>query len=137
MASFLQPAAEKRKILNDMEHKIKFAPVVHTIRKSQSSLLAQWVKYPALSVICLGHCCGSGLILCPGTSACLELGQKKNVSKKNPQKPQSLSVCVYTHINLYVYVYIYTHYIYTYTLIYMYIYTQIIKERNLISKAQI
>lgn len=61
MASFLQPAAEKRKILNDKEHKIKFAPVVHTIRKSQSSLLAQWVKYPALSVICLGHCCGSGL----------------------------------------------------------------------------
>ena len=130
MASFLQPAAEKRKILNDKEHKIKFAPVVHTIRKSQSSLLAQWVKYPALSVICLGHCCGSGLILGPGTSACLEHSQKKKMYPKKTHKNHKVLVCVCIHTLIYMYICIYIHITYTHTHSYICIYIHKLSKKE-------
>ena len=44
---------------------------------SGRSLVAQWVKDPALSVLSLGHCCGVGLISGPGTSTCCGHSQEK------------------------------------------------------------
>ena len=46
------------------------------------SLVAQQVKDPALSLMYLGHCCGTGLILGLGTASCCGCRPKKKKKKK-------------------------------------------------------
>ena len=41
--------------------------------------MTKWVKYPALTHNCLGHCCGEGLIPGLGTSTSLGYGQKNKL----------------------------------------------------------
>ena len=51
------------------------------IRQKWSSLVAQWVKDPALPLQSSGHCCALSSILGPATSACCGYGQKKKKKK--------------------------------------------------------
>ena len=44
--------------------------------------MVQWVKDPALSLLCKGRSCGEGLTPGQGTSACRGYGQKKKKKKK-------------------------------------------------------
>ena len=61
-------------------------------QKDRGSLVAQWVKNPALSLCALGHCCGTGLISGPGTSACCGCSQKKRTEKKEKNKYHTISL---------------------------------------------
>ena len=48
-----------------MEYKIE-----KEIEGLERFLVVQWVKDLLLALSGLGHCCGVGLIPCPGTSTC-------------------------------------------------------------------
>ena len=51
---------------------------------SGSSLVAQWVKDPVLSLQLLGPCSDTGAVLDLGTSTCLGHRQKEKTHKKTP-----------------------------------------------------
>ena len=59
-------------------------------RKTWSSLVAQWVKYPALLHNRLGHCCIAGSIPGLGTSTCHGWGQKRKEKRRKEKKENCL-----------------------------------------------
>ena len=73
-------------------------------KKERSSLVAQWVKDLALSLLRLWYSCGAGLI--PGSGA--ELPHATSVAKKKKKKKIFHHILHHTYTCVYVSIYSYT-----------------------------